>query len=422
MSKTDVSRRKFLGRTGAFAAALPLAGAMPAVAQSGSLVAGSAARGIPNRVIPVRQRGTTVKDCYPPTDGTSDCSAAINAAINSLPSDGGTVFVRYQAPQTGNDCIYMIDTTANTLVTGSTTHKYGIMLASNMMLQFEPGVILQAMPNSESRAYVIFAHSVSNIEIANGSIIGERYTHTPSSGGGTDEWGMGVEFSGASAITVRATSFSNCTGDGICLGGGSDAVFCGVTCTGNRRQGMSIIGASDVQIYNSEFSYTQGTAPEDGIDIEPDGTGVSDNITIDNCVFRGNMGVGLGLNGMHGATISNLTVTNCTMCYNGSSGFYSYQADPGIVDGGTLQGNAIYQNKYIGLYLAHNTKNYIIGGSSQTDPLNNSFANNQTSQGIVYPTPNEQSQSGYVARQIGADSLAKDPSNNNVVNFNNFYS
>ncbi|HZY62741.1 MAG TPA: right-handed parallel beta-helix repeat-containing protein, partial [Edaphobacter sp.] len=402
---------------------LPLTAAMPAVAQSGPLVAGSAARGIPNRVIPVRQRGPAIQDCYPPTDGTSDCSAAINHAISLLPSDGGTVIVHYQAPQTGNDCIYMIDTTANNYV-GSDGHTryYGINLRSNMMLQFEPGVILQAMPNSAARAYIILGQNINNVEIANGSIIGERYQHTPSSGGGTDEWGMGLELLGSSAITVRATSFSNCNGDGICLGGGSDAVFCGVTCTGNRRQGMSIVGASDVQIYNSEFSYTQGTNPQDGIDIEPDGTGVSENITIDNCVFRGNMGAGLGLNGMHGATIKNLMVTNCTMCYNGSSGFYSYQADPGIVDGGQLYGNAIYQNKYIGLYLDHNTKNYTIGGSSQTDPLNNSFANNETSQGIVYPTPTEQSKKGYVAREIGADSNAQLPANNNVVNFNNFYS
>ena len=38
----------------------------------------------------------------------------------------------------------------------------------------------------------------------------------------------------------------------------------------NYRQGLSITSAKDLTILNCEFSETNGTLPEDGIDLEPD--------------------------------------------------------------------------------------------------------------------------------------------------------
>lgn len=431
MKKMDVSRRKFLGQTGSLAAGLPLAAALPAAVEVASPAKVQAATSmssqaqIPMRNLPVRQRGATVvnaSDYGLPTDGVSDCSQAINAAINALPVDGGTVKIPYHNTS-GKYCVYKIDTSANSILAGSRVHHFGIQLRSNMLLQLYPGVQLVAMPNNLDRAYVIFAQGLNDVEIADGAIIGERYGHTPS-GKGTDEWGMGLELLSTTAITVRDMNISDCNGDGICVGGVTDLVVSNVICTGNRRQAMSLTSVSGAQVYDSEFSYTYGTAPQDGIDIEPDGTGVAENIVIDNCLFRGNTAAGLGLNGMHGATIRNLTVTNCTMCFNGSSGFYSYQSSQGIVDGGTLYGNAIYQNKYVGLYLDHNTTNYTVGGDSEDDPRNNSFANNLASRGLIYPTPNKRSQQGAagVSTDIGLSTAARQPEANDVINWNNFYS
>jgi hypothetical protein len=429
MNKIDVSRRKFLGQTGSLALALPLA-AVPASAAitstSTQTNALSARAPMPFRTLPVRQRGTTkITVSNLVSDGTTDCSGAINAAITALPADGGIVYVPYVTPLApSKTCIYMIDATANTEYNGTTIRHFGIQLRSNMLLQLEPGVQLMALPNNSSRAYIIYGNGVNNIEVADGSIIGERYTHT-NSGTGTDEWGMGIELLGVSAVTIRDIGISNCNGDGICMGGVSDIVISGVVCNGNRRQGMSITSGSSIYVYDSEFSYTQGTAPQDGIDIEPDGTGIAKDIFIDNCLFRGNAATGLGMNAMHGATISNVNVTNCVMCFNGSSGFYSYQSGTGVTDTGTLYGNAIYQNKWKGLYLDGTTKNYTVGGSSASDPLNNSFANNQISYSdIVYPNPNERSQNGYagVPTDITLSTAAQQPASNNVVKWNNFYS
>jgi hypothetical protein len=433
MNKTDVSRRKFLGQTGSLALALPLAAVPASAAMTSTQTNALSAQAPMPRTLPVRQRGTTIKDASNynlPVDGISDCSAAINAAIADLPADGGTVYIPFAATA-GNSklCIYKIDTTANTIWDGSQSLLFGIQLRSNMLLELEPGVQLMALPNNVNRAFVLLGLDVNNVEVAYGSIIGERYTHT-SSGTGTDEWGHGIELLGVNAVTIRDIGISNCEGDGIAMGASStnpsatDVVIASVVCTGNRRQGMSITNASSISVYDSEFSYTYGTAPQDGIDIVPNGTGTASNIVIVNCLFRGNAATGVGMTSGHGSTISNVNVTNCVMCFNGSSGFYSSQGGTGVTDTGTLYGNAIYQNKWKGIYLDGATKNYTVGGSSASDPLNNSFANNQISLGIVYPNPNERSQIGYsgVPRDITLSTTAQQPASNNLINWNNFYS
>jgi len=154
MSKTEISRRKFLGGTGSLALALPLA-SLPVAAQelnnNPHELAMARPAVIPYRQLPVRQRGTTVIPVDPPTDGVSDCGPAIQAAIDALPADGGTVLIRHHGTAHSTDCVYMIDTSVNVEDSGQHPH-YGIKLRSNMLLQFEPGVQLQAMPNNLPRA------------------------------------------------------------------------------------------------------------------------------------------------------------------------------------------------------------------------------------------------------------------------------
>src|SRR5690242_2345472 len=98
MRKADVSRRKFLGRAGTAALAVPLAAAIPAAMEVNSPKTVQAAMEeddrqlIPNRTLPSRTIGsTTVTVTGLPTDGTSDASLVIQNAINSLPAGGGTV-------------------------------------------------------------------------------------------------------------------------------------------------------------------------------------------------------------------------------------------------------------------------------------------------------------------------------------------
>ena len=64
-------------------------------------------------------------------------------------------------------------------------------------------------------------------------------------------------------------------------------------CDSNYRQGISVISAEDLLIDNCILSNTKGTLPQAGIDIEPNSSiDILNNITVNNCVSRGNSGSG----------------------------------------------------------------------------------------------------------------------------------
>src|SRR5690606_8091018 len=105
---------------------------------------------------------------------------------------------------------------------------------------------------------------------------GDRDTHLGHSG----EWGHGIALDGAERVTVRDIRVTRCWGDGVRIGPARageperwlpcrDVALAGVVCDGNRRQGLSITAARNVRVVDCEFSNTRGTAPQCGIDIEP---------------------------------------------------------------------------------------------------------------------------------------------------------
>ena len=76
---------------------------------------------------------------------------------------------------------------------------------------------------------------------------------------------------------------------------------------------MTILDGKKIFIINSEFSSTNGTAPQAGIDIEPDSAVnayTCEDITVSNCTFKSNVGNGVVAAGSL-AVINNLTVINC---------------------------------------------------------------------------------------------------------------
>ncbi|WP_159016116.1 right-handed parallel beta-helix repeat-containing protein [Cognatiluteimonas profundi] len=328
-------RRKFLTSAIAAACAIAVAPAFSAIVSSGF---------IPTS----RKRGTTVrnvKDYGAKGDGSTDDTKAIQAAINSLPSTGGTVAIPAGT--------YMIDTVTT----------MGIRLRSNMLLQMADGATLKAKTSSVKRAYVLYINNISEVEIAGGQIIGDRATHKYASGS-TDEWNHGIQIANGDRLTIRDIRIAECTGDGICVGGGSDDVmFVNIISTHNRRQGLSLTLCSNIAVYDSEFSYTQGTAPEFGIDIEPLGTYTCKNVHIENCWLHHN-----AKDGVHCVSnVSQVTVTKCLIEYNGRNGM--------VVNGKTGTNNIHYTNNVVqqnyapGIALYYGDYIYISG---------NTFYNNRT--------------------------------------------
>ena len=237
-------------------------------------------------------------------DGRHNDTSAFQAAINSLPSSGGTITVPAGT--------YMIDALRS------------INMRSHVRLQMSSGARLVALPNSSPRSYVIKAWNVTNVEISGGAIVGERAGHR----GSTGEWGMGIDILASSKVYVHDLTVSNCWGDGLYIGAigsaghatpSTDVTIKQVVSTNNRRQGLSFGPVDRVYVVNSTFSNTHGTKPEAGIDIEPSVQGTSSHIRIENSKVIGNAGSGLELQ----AHVTGLVVKSSTIKGNNGFGVYS---------------------------------------------------------------------------------------------------
>jgi parallel beta-helix repeat protein len=295
---------------------------------------------------PVRARGSAqvnVRDKGAKGDGRHDDTPAFQAAIDALPQAGGTVEVP--------DGVYLIDAEAS------------VRLRSRMLLKLSPGAKLIAKPNRSPRSFVLLVSKVSDVEISGGQIVGERAGHSGTEG----EWGHGIQVRGSSRVTIRGIRVSDCWGDGLYVGAADpdqvpsdDVAIANVVSTGNRRQGLSIAGARNVHVSNSEFSNTAGTNPQYGIDIEPNRPGSASGIVIENCVIKGNRGGGIQIF----RRVSDVTIRGCTIEDNHGRGILAVAAERGVI-----VGNVIRNNGLVGVALRDQTRDFQVNS--------NRFANNE---------------------------------------------
>src|SRR5689334_10082263 len=98
-----------------------------------------------------------------------------------------------------------------------------------------------------------------------------------------------------SNVTISGISCNDSGGDGLYLRQASNVTVQDSTFDNNRRQGSSITGQVNHIFYlRDHFSNTNGTAPESGLDIEPNTPGdFLQDVNIDDCYTDGNAGDGL---------------------------------------------------------------------------------------------------------------------------------
>ena len=333
-------RRRFLKSGVAIAVTVAMSGiACRKTVASAAVPAASSA-------VPSRTRGqalVNVRDKGARGDGRSDDTAALQAAIDALPATGGTVHVPGGT--------YMVDAVRS------------LRLRSRMHLDLAPDARLMAIANGEKKSFVLLANKVEDVEVSGGQIVGERVGHSGSEG----EWGHGIQVRGSSRVTLRDLHADNCWGDGIYVGSADqeavpseDVVISHVVCRGNRRQGLSICGARNVRVLDSEFSGTAGTSPQFGIDIEPNRQGAVSDVRIENCVVSDNHGGGIQVF----KRVSGVTISGCTIENNGGSGIFVVGAKDGVI-----AGNRIRNNGKVGVALRPQTSNFEV--------RENQFANNE---------------------------------------------
>lgn len=223
---------------------------------------------------------------------------------------------------------------------------------------------LIAMATDSGRYNVITIRNVSDITIMGGKIIGERDIHTGPACANKCEQGYGIGIYGSNNVTVTRTHIANCWGDGIMMTGSAgvsskNITLKRVTSFNNRRQGLSILRVDGVMIDSCAFLNTNGTAPQDGIDIEPD-SDTAQNITITNCEFGYNAGNGIEMNAKPttNAVIRNITVQNNYIHHSKYAGYIQH-VDNLIFNNNTFDeiqfGPPLKTNDCVGCTLTPNT-------------------------------------------------------------------
>ncbi len=221
----------------------------------------------------------------------------------------------------------------------------GIVLRDNQTFIMSPDAQLVAIGNDKANSQIIWAFGRKNVVISGGRLIGERSSHTGSSG----EWGHGINIAGCTNVHIQDVEISECWGDGIYLGlydgwdsDGNRKRFysSGINITNcnlhhNRRNNLSITDASNVTVENCEFNYASGTSPEYGIDIEPNNGYTCSNITISHSRFQGNAGGTIQILGQSNAHVKDVTLENCT----GDKAPVIWQGFGGSVRGVTQKNN-----------------------------------------------------------------------------------
>lgn len=113
------------------------------------------------------------------------------------------------------------------------------------------------------------------------------------------EWRHGLSFFGCRNVLIQDLTVERTGGDGIYLGAASkqepnvDVVIRRVVCADNHRQGISVISAKNLLIEDCVLRGTRGTAPEAGIDFEPnEPEECLLNCRLRRCVAENNAGTG----------------------------------------------------------------------------------------------------------------------------------
>jgi parallel beta-helix repeat protein len=308
---------------------------------------------------PTSKLTKNVKDYGAKGDGTTDDTAAIQAAVNAVAGTGGTVLIP--------DGTYLV----NAVVQNS----MGIRLGSSMTLSLSSGAVLQAKPNASANYAILAVYNASNVNIVGGSLLGERNAHQGTSG----EYGNGISITNSQHVVIQGVTASECWGDGFYVTGNasSDVTLCGVVADHNRRQGLTITSGTRILVQNSIFRNSAGVSPERGIDIEPNSGDAIDGVLITGCTLTNNAGGGFQC----GTVASNATATNLVFDQNTVYG-------NGLNPVGTSDQFAVKVTTFSGTQITNNQVSNNVGGGILVDSATDTLVQGNTVTGSLQVSGN----------------------------------
>ena len=296
-------------------------------------------------------------------DGTTDDTAALQQAVDAAAETKGTLHVP--------SGIYLIDASR------------GVVLKSQMTLELEEGAVLRAIPNALESYRIVSISKCEAVTVTGGTIEGERDAHQ----GKTGEWGNGIDVRDSKQIVIDKVTVKSCWGDGIYVGQRSENVTISrVTCDENRRQGLSITSAAEVTVRDSTFRHTHGTAPECGVDIEPNAGETVANCQVLKCQFEANAGGGLQVGPANAdkekSSVTEFVAAGNSFTGNGTSQPPRYTIQISNCTGATVRDNQLNGNSGIGIGVLSSKNTTLTGNEVRQTRL----TSNRSDSGILLTT------------------------------------
>jgi parallel beta-helix repeat protein len=230
-----------------------------------------------------------------------DATGAGNSAVSPATSSAPVSLLRFGNAGFGGDDTNVLqtalnDTAANGQLLEIPAGSYNInplSFPNNANVFVDAGVTVTANPGYSEKETMLNIHS------ANVTITGAGATvaifHMRKAEYTTDELRHCLDIENASNVTISGISCNDSGGDGLYLRTSTNVTVQDCIFNNNRRQGSSITGGvNHIHFLRDHFTNTNGTAPQSGLDIEPD-TRVDFllDVHVEDCYTDNNAGDGL---------------------------------------------------------------------------------------------------------------------------------
>jgi hypothetical protein len=346
-------------------------------------------------------------------DGVHDDTAAIQAAMNALSANGGTLFF-----SPGTYKVTLMD---------SGGVGIGISIPSNTCVEFDEGVTLSLATNSFDQYRMFYAVSGEhNITIRGGTLIGDVGSHT---GATTGQAGYGLYFeNGVRNITLQDMMIQKMWGDGIFIGPPKTGLIAsisgnGTTCTVNTSVAHGLSNNDHVYIANTvnfdgftgaitvtdadTFTFPHLTnATENPAPVTARFVYNNDNIKIEGCNLLLNRRQGMSV-----VSVTNLTIEKCLLENTGRAGVgNAYATYP--ASGIDLEWNFDYERKASGDIRIHDCTfrgNAGLGSlicMSRVKVERCRFERNATNPNLQYAAPNTYPHQLSILNAGGAENIS----------------
>lgn len=270
---------------------------------------------------------------FDPEDSTSFLQDAINSRVPRL----------------------IVDRMATPWITAKT-----LQLVSNQEIIFEEGaeILAKAGEFKGTNDFLVCLKSIENVTLqglGTGATLRMRKADYHTDAYVKAEWRHAISLLSSHNIKILNLKMVESGGDGIYLSVDNhnpgvypeNILIKDCVCDGNNRQGISVIAGVNVLIENTRLINTKGTAPEAGIDFEPNNADEPiRNFVMRNCYTENNAGGGYYsylANMRTPAGPLEITFENCVSRNDKASAFCLHTANG---EGKKLQGKVILRNCY----------------------------------------------------------------------------